>query len=502
MDALLEGFRLVAAPDVLIAIFASAVYGLVVGSLPGLSATMATALLVPVTFWLSPIAAIATIITASAMAIFSGDIPGALLRIPGTPASAAYTDEAYAFTRKGQPELALGAGLWFSAIGGIVGTLSLMLLAPALAEVALSFSTYEYFWLALLGLMCATLVARSSPIKAIASMLLGLLVACIGMENPAGTPRFTFGIPDLLGGIEPIPALVGVFAVSEVMRAMAVSEPPKIPIRRFGSILANQWKLTKQYQWPMWRGNIVGIIVGVLPGAGADMAAWVSYAMSKKFSKTPEKFGTGHPEGLVEAGASNNASLASGWVPSLLFGIPGDTITAIAIGVLYMKGLNPGPTLFTERASSMYALYIIFILGNIIMIPLGIVMIRLASRVLRAPRASVMPVILLLCATGAFATGNNLFSVLLVGCFGCIGYVMEKNGYPVAAMVLGIVMGSMVEQNFIQSLIKSDGDLLPFFERPVSSILAACTFGALLWPVFAWIWRRVSPRRPERATAA
>jgi TctA family transporter len=458
---------------------------------------MATALLVPVTFWLSPIAAIATIITASAMAIFSGDIPGCLLRIPGTPASAAYTDEAYAMTRKGQAEMALGAGLWFSAIGGIVGTLSLVLMAPLLAEMALSFSTYEYFWLAFLGLMCATLVARSSPIKAIASMLLGLLISCIGMENPAGTPRFTFGLTDLLGGIEPIPALVGVFAVSEVMRAMVTAEPPKLPKRKFGSILANQWMLTKKYQWPMWRGNIIGIIIGVLPGAGADMAAWVSYAMSKRFSKEPEKFGTGHPEGLVEAGASNNASLASGWVPSLLFGIPGDTITAIAIGVLYMKGLNPGPTLFTERASSMYALYIIFIIANIIMIPLGIMMIRAASVILRAPRAGVMPVIILLCAVGSYATGNNLFAVVLVGLFGMLGFVMEKNGYPVAALVLGIVMGSMVEQSFITSLIKSDGDVMPFFERPVSAVLAALTFSALLWPVGVWIWNRIRhPRLP------
>ena len=500
MNDLLEAFRMVAAPDVLIAVLASAIYGLVVGSLPGLSATMATALLVPVTFWLSPIAAIATIITASAMAIFSGDIPGALLRIPGTPASAAYTDEAYAMTRKGQAELALGAGLWFSAIGGIVGTLSLMLMAPLLAEMALSFSSYEYFWLALLGLMCATLVARSSPIKAIASMLLGLLIACVGMENPAGTPRFTFGVTDLLGGIEPIPALVGVFAVSEVMRAMASAEPPKLPPRKFGSILANQWLLTKRYQWQMWRGNIIGIIIGVLPGAGADMAAWVSYAMSKKFSKTPELFGTGHPEGLVEAGASNNASLASGWVPSLLFGIPGDTITAIAIGVLYMKGLNPGPTLFTERASSMYALYIIFILANIIMIPLGIIMIRLASVVLRAPRSAVMPVILLLCAVGSFAIGNNPFSVLMVGAFGCLGFVMERQGFPVAALVLGIVMGNMVEQNFVTSLIKSDGDVWPFFERPVSSVLAAFTLGALIWPLGVWIFNRLRTTMGRVAT--
>lgn len=489
MSTLLEAIDMVVQADVLLAILLASIYGLVVGSLPGLSATMATALLVPVTFYLSPIAAIATIISASAMAIFSGDIPGALLRIPGTPASAAYTDEAYAMTRKGQPELALGIGLWFSALGGIAGTISLMVLAPPLAEIALNFSTFEYFWLAFLGLMCATLVARSSPVKAIASMFLGLLVSCVGIDNPAGTPRFTFGSVDLLGGIEPIPALVGVFAVSEVMRAMLTAEPPKLPYRRFGSILAGQIALTRRYVKPQVRGNIVGIIIGVLPGAGADMAAWVSYAMSKRFSRTPEKFGTGHPEGLIEAGASNNASLASGWVPALLFGIPGDTITAIAIGVLYMKGLNPGPTLFTERASSMYALYIIFILANIIMIPLGLMMIRAASLVLRAPRASIMPVIVLLCAVGAFATGNNLYSVMIVAAFGVIGFVMERNGYPVAAMVLGIVMGTMVEQSFVTSIIKSDGSVLPFFARPVSAVLAAMTIAALLWPIGAWLWR-------------
>lgn len=499
MSTIWEALQMVMEGEVLLAILLSAIYGLVVGSMPGLSATMATALLVPVTFYLSPIAAIAAIITASAMAIFSGDIPGALLRIPGTPASAAYTDEAYAMTRKGQPEMALGIGLWFSALGGIAGTLSLMLLAPPLAEMALSFSTYEYFWLAFLGLMCATLVARSSPVKAIASMLLGLLVACIGIDNPGGTPRFTFGSINLLGGIEVIPALVGVFAVAEVMRAMLTPEPPRLPNRRFGSILKGQIELTKQYVKPQVRGNIVGIIIGVLPGAGADMAAWVSYAMSKRFSKTPEKFGTGHPEGLIEAGASNNASLASGWVPALLFGIPGDTITAIAIGVLYMKGLNPGPTLFTERASSMYALYIIFILANIIMIPLGIIMIRLASKVLRAPRASIMPIIVLLCAVGAFATGNNLFSVVLVAAFGAIGFVMERNGYPVAAMVLGIVMGTMVEQSLVTSIIKSDGSVLPFFSRPVSAVLASMTIAALLWPIGSWLWSVVSRQTRSRA---
>jgi TctA family transporter len=224
------------------------------------------------------------------------------------------------------------------------------------------------------------------------------------------------------------------------------------------------------------------------------MAAWISYAMSKRFSKTPEKFGTGHPEGLIEAGASNNASLASGWVPSLLFGIPGDTITAIAIGVLYMKGLNPGPTLFTEKASSMYALYIVFLLSNIIMIPLGIMMIRSARYVLYVPRSLIMPVIVLLCAVGSFATGNNLALVFTVATFGLVGYFMDKNGFPVAALVLGAVMGTMVEQNFVTSLIKSDGSVMPFFSRPVAAVLAFMTILAVLWPLAVWLRRKV-PRK-------
>ena len=496
MNDIALAFGLVFQTDVLIAILLASIYGMVVGAIPGLTATMATALLVPITFYLPPIAAIGAIIASSAMAIFSGDIPGALLRIPGTPASAAYTDEAYAMTRKGKPELALGIGLWFSALGGIFGTLALMALAPPLANMALRFSTFEYFWLAFLGLMCATIVSRSSPAKAIASMLLGLLVSCIGIENPAGTPRFTFGSTNLLGGVDVIPALVGVFAVSEVMRAMLSAEPPPPERRRLGSILAGQWALTKEYPKQQLRGNTVGVMIGVLPGAGADIAAWVSYSISKRFSRTPEKFGTGHPEGLIESGASNNSSLASGWVPALLFGIPGDTITAIAIGVLYMKGLNPGPTLFTEQASSMYALYIIFIMANIIMIPLGIMMIRASSHILRAPRSAIMPIIIVLCAVGAFAIGNNLFAVLTVAAFGCIGYVMERNGFPVAAMVLGIIMGTMVEQNLVTSIMKSDGSILPFFDRPVAAVLAFMTIAALLWPAAAWGWRsmRVASR--------
>src|SRR5688572_5691374 len=359
-DILQQAAGLVFDPYVLWVVLASALFGLFVGAVPGLTATMATALLVPITFFIPPVPAVAAIVSCTAMAIFAGDIPGALLRIPGTPASAAYTDEAYAMTRKGQAELALGAGLVFSAIGGLFGTAVLIAFAPVLAEVALKFSSFEYFWLVVLGLSGAVFIGSSSKLKAMVSLLLGLLVASVGLDNPGAHPRFTFGNAELMGGVSLIPMMVGMFAVSEILRHMTSTLPPgTLAVERVGNVFRGMWGLTKRYKWQVVRGSAVGTAIGIQPGAGADIAAWISYAMSKRFSKEPEKFGTGHVEGLVESGAANNSALAGAWVPALVFGIPGDSITAIAIGVLYMKGLNPGPTLFTEKASSMYALYII-----------------------------------------------------------------------------------------------------------------------------------------------
>src|SRR3954452_3470061 len=229
LNTLIDALALISTWEVIVAMLAASIYGLVIGSLPGLSATMATALLVPVTFYLSPIAAIATIVAATAMAIFSGDIPGALMRMPGTPASAAYCDEAYAMTRKGQAELALGAGLVFSAIGGLFGTAVLIVAAPTLAEFALKFSSFEYFWLVLLGLTCAVFMTSDRPLKGFVSLLLGLLIACVGLNNPAAIPRFTFGSTEMLGGIGMIPLMIGMFAISEILR-FAIDVDPALQI--------------------------------------------------------------------------------------------------------------------------------------------------------------------------------------------------------------------------------------------------------------------------------
>lgn len=476
MDTLLTALSLILQPQTLAVFLVAGLFGLFVGAMPGLTATLATALLVPVTFFMDPVPALAAIVTTTAMAIFAGDLPGALLRIPGTPASAAYVDDAYRLTQKGRAELALGAGLVFSVIGGLVGAAVLATTAPILAAVALSFSSFEYFWLALLGLSCAVFVATGSPLKGAVSLLLGLFISTIGIDITAGYPRFAFGITELMGGVSFIPAMIGMFAVSEVLRwAVGHRRSGVLTQQRIGRVLRGQLETLRRYRLGLARGSLLGTAIGILPGAGADIAAWVAYAVSKRFSREPEKFGTGHVEGIVEASAANNASLGAAWVPALVFGIPGDSITAIVIGVLYMKGMNPGPTVMLQRPELLYAIFGTFFLANLLLLPLGWLAIKFYRRLLDVPREVLMPVILLLCIVGAFAINNTVFGVGIMLVLGVLAFFMEESGFPIAPAILGIVLGPMIEHNFITSMIKSGGDPLGFFERPVAAVLGIVT---------------------------
>jgi putative tricarboxylic transport membrane protein len=492
MGAWEQAFALVFQPYNILVMLAASLFGLFVGAVPGLTATMATALLVPITFFMAPIPAIAAIVTATAMAIFSGDIPGCLMRMPGTPASAAYTDEAYAMTRKGQAELALGAGLVFSAIGGLFGTAVLIVAAPTLAEFALKFSSYEYFWLVLLGLTCAVFMTSDRPLKGFVSLLLGLLIACVGLNNPAAFPRFTFGSTEMMGGLGLIPLMIGMFAISEIIRFAVDTNPPlKIIDQPLGNVFKGMWGLTKKYPVQILRGSVLGTLVGALPGAGADIAAWMSYAVSKKFSKEPDKFGTGHVEGIVESGSANNSALAGAWIPALVFGIPGDSITAIVIGVLYMKNMNPGPTLFTNNPQNIYAVYLLFIVANLIMIPLGWWCIKVSKQILKVPRNVLMPIIMLFCVVGSFAINNTAFDITVMLVAGIAAYVLEDNGFPIAPAILGVVLGGMLEENFVSSVIKSDGTAAAFFTRPVAGMLAALTLAVWFLPLLMRRLRRL-----------
>jgi TctA family transporter len=491
MSALAAAFGLVFDPYVLTVIGLSAVFGIFVGAIPGLTATMATALLVPITFFMPPVPALGAIVTATAMAIFAGDIPGAMLRMPGTPASAAYVDESYAMAKKGLLELNLGANLVFSVAGGLVGVAFLIVAAPLLAEVAINFSSFEYFWLACLGLMCATMISSGNRTMALLSMLIGLAVGCVGIDPVAGHPRYTFGSVDLMSGVSFIPTMIGAFAISELLRNAGSGAGAGVPVQeKVGALFKGLGGVARKYWRGFVRGSAVGTAIGALPGAGADIAAWVSYAMSKRFSKEPEKFGTGHVEGVVETTAANHSALGGAWIPALVFGIPGDSITAVVIGVLYMKGMNPGPTVFLQNPQFIYAVFIIFVLANLLMLPLGWVAMKAAGKLLRAPRALLLPVILLFCIVGSFAITNSPYGIVLMLIFGLVGWLMEENGIPVAPLVLGLVLGEMLEQNFMASMIKADGNFAMFFARPIAGTLAVVAIMVVAWSSIAALRRR------------
>jgi TctA family transporter len=498
MAAISAAFGLIFDPYVLMVIALSAVFGLFVGAMPGLTATMATALLVPVTFFMSPVPALGAIVTATTMAIFAGDIPAAMLRMPGTPASAAYTDESFAMAKKGQLELNLGVNLVFSVVGGLIGVAFLIAGAPLLAELAINFSSFEYFWLACLGLLCAIMIGSGDPVKGFLSLFVGLAIGCIGIDPAAGYPRFTFGNVDLMSGINFIPTMIGVFAVSELMRgAMTMDQVGHMVQDKVGALFRGIGAVSRQYWRNVIRGSIIGTLIGALPGAGADIAAWVSYAMAKKFSREPEKFGTGHIEGIVESTSSNNAALGGAWIPALVFGIPGDSITAIVIGVLYMKGMNPGPTVFLENPQFIYAVFIIFILANLLMLPLGYAAIRGARRLLAVPKNILLPVILMFCIVGSFAMTNSTYGIVLMLIFGIVGWCLEEHGVPVAPLILGLVLGELLESSFMTSMIKSDGSILHFFSRPIASVLGIANVA--IWLVI--LWRIIASARKTMAKA-
>jgi TctA family transporter len=397
--------------------------------------------------------------------------------------------------KKGFLDLNLGTNLVTSVLGGLIGVAILVLAAPALAEFALAFSSFEYFWLAALGLTCAVFLATNDPVKGFASLFLGLGLGTIGIDPAAGFPRFTFGSVELMQGVSFIPAMIGMFAISELLRGVtSMQTPAEVITQQVGNVFKGVGGVLRRYWVNFLRGSGIGVVIGALPGAGADIAAWISYAVSKRFSKEPEKFGTGHVEGIVDAGAANNSALAAAWIPALVFGIPGDSITAIVIGVLYMKGMNPGPTVFLQNPQLIYAVFMIFILANLLMLPLGWAIIKSAKQVLRVPKNILLPMILIFCVVGSYAMTNSTYGIIIMLALGVFAFMLEENGFPVAPIILGLVLGEMFEQNFITSMIKSDGSFLAFFARPIAGILGVATIA--IWLIMLWRmgpWNKAKP---------
>ena len=498
MPEFIDGLLLVLNLKTIMVVVLAALFGVFVGAIPGLSATMAVALLVPITFYMDPVAAIAAIITTAAMAIFAGDIPGAYLNIPGTPSSAAYVGDSAALGRKGRARECLGVNLVCSVIGGLAGTIVLVMIAPKLAEFALNFSSFEYFWLAILGLSSAVFVSQGSLVKAFLSLMVGLLLSTIGLDMISGTPRFTFDVPDLFAGINFIPVMIGFFALNEVMKLFAsrhaTSETEQQSVPQQGTVFGKVPYYLKRYWRNLIRGSSLGALIGALPGAGADIAAWITYAISKKRSKEPEKFGTGHMEGIVDASSANNSAVCGAWVPALVFGIPGDSITAIVIGVLYMKGMNPGPTIFMNNGEMVYGLFTAFFVANLILIPIGYLAIRSAHIFAITPARLLMPIILCFCIVGAFAINNSVTDIWIMLLSGIAVYFISSADFPVAPAILGLVLGGVLENNFMTSMLKSNGSVLAFVERPISAVLGCLVLLIALFPLLSkFLAKRTSP---------
>jgi putative tricarboxylic transport membrane protein len=490
-------------PTLLAVIAAAAIYGTIFGSIPGLSATMAVALIVPMTYFLSPLAALAAVVTLEACAISAGDIPSALVRIPGTPASAAYADDLYQLAQRGQYERALGVCIMFSVIGGLFGVAVLVLFARPFAAIATWFTVAEYFWLYVLGLGCAVVVSRGSALKGAFALFLGLLFSTVGLSAVHTEARFTFGRPELYQGINFIPALVGLFGLSEVLRNVrTLGAPEPVPVvapivaRRglgasvravFGGTLDLFWRRP----WQTIQASAIGTIIGILPGAGADIAAWVSYGVSKRTSKTPEDYGRGSIEGVADSGAANNSALAGAWVPALTLGIPGDSITAIVLGIMMMKNLQPGPQIFEKQAVLVHSLYLVFVLANLALLPAGYIAIRVSGSLMKVPRRTLLPVIVLFCVLGSYSIGGSYFDVGLMLAMGLLGFVLERWDVPVGPVVLGIILGGPLEERFIQAMTASRGSLSVFFSRPAAAVLGIAALGVWLLPALtAWRARR------------
>lgn len=464
----------------LLALLLGGLYGCFFGAIPGLTATLAVALFIPIAFFLDPLVALPAIIAISSVAIFAGDVGSAVARIPGTPASAAYAEELYSLARTKGPVYGLGLSAVGSAVGGLIGTVLLIFSATGIAAVAARFSSFEYFWIAVLGLTAGVFASGGSSLKALVSLLLGLLFATVGIDPTLGFPRFHFDNPNLLSGLNYIVAMIGLFGFSEVLeylyRRASAGEGviPRMrgePLRQF---YRRPLRLIWHERWLVLRSSLLGVFVGFLPGAGADVGAWVTSSF-EKMRGSPEAEDA-QDKVILSGTCSNNAAVASAWIPALSLGLPGDTVTAIVLGVFLMKGITPGPLLFEQQPELIWSLYLTFILSNLLLLPFfGFLTARLAALIVRVPLRLLLSVITGLCVVGAYAINNSAFDVWIMAGMGAVAFVLRRGGFPLAQVVLGMVLGPILEQSFMVSAIKSRWNLTAFFERPMALTLMALT---------------------------
>ncbi|MBP0464103.1 tripartite tricarboxylate transporter permease [Roseomonas sp. PWR1] len=478
--------------------FGATLLGILVGCMPGLSATLAISLLTTLTIKLPPNDAILILICAYVGTIYGGSRSAILLNIPGTAANAAACLDGYQLARQGQAGRAMGVATTGSVVGSLFGIVCLAILTPALGEVALTFQSYEFFWLCLFGVMMSGSITGTDPLKGWIMGILGLFVSQIGQDGIHAHERFAYGSTDLAGGLSLIPTLVGAFGAAEVLTVMSERfSRPKVHavdsiLPRFGDVV--------RYWRTILRSGVIGVYIGILPGVGEDMAAWSSYAAAKRASKEKEKFGKGSVEGLIAAETGDNASIPGGIIPALALAIPGSAPAAVLLAAMIIHGVRPGPMLMIENPTFVYEVVAMNVYATIAMLFFGLFLVRPLLKVLTVPRTIIMPCVFVLCTVGSFAIAQRLFDVWTMIGVGVAIFFLRRFGYHAAPFVLGLVLGDLMDKSLRRGLVISDGDLTPFFTRPICAVLAALTLIALLWSIPAVADRvRGLFRRPQAA---
>ncbi|MDY6419233.1 MAG: tripartite tricarboxylate transporter permease, partial [Succinivibrio dextrinosolvens] len=462
-----EGFILALSPlNILLMVLATAI-GVSIGCLPGLSAAMGVALLLPVTFGMSPATGLIVLGSIYCGAIFGGSISAILIHTPGTPASAATAIEGYQLTIRGKAAKALTVACFASFCGGLLSCISLYFFSPLLATLALQFKSPEYFWLSLFGLTIIAGVASKSMIKGLMSGVIGLLISTIGMDPMEGVERFMFGMSTLYNGIDTTCALIGLFSMSQILILAEKKIKERAESAKLNDRLGLSFAEIKRLSPTIIRSWLIGNIIGILPGAGASIASFMGYNEARNFSKHKEEFGKGSIDGVAGSEAANNAVTGGSLIPTLTLGIPGESVTAVLMGGLIIHGLQPGPELFTTYANMTYTFFAGFVIIQFMMLAIGLLGCKGFAQIAKLSDAILIPSIFVLCVVGSYAIHNNLVEVCIMFLFGVLGYLARKFDLNPAAIVLGLILGPIGERGLRRSLMLNDGDPSILFSTPL-----------------------------------
>jgi putative tricarboxylic transport membrane protein len=487
-DNILSAVPLVFTPSVMLAMVFGTVVGIAVGALPGLSATMGIAVLIPLTFAMSPLTALGMIAGIYNGAMYGGSIPAILLRIPGTAAGIATIFDGHEMAKKGRARLALDISLVSSSIGSAISALALLFLAPPLAAIALKFSPADYFWLALFGLTTISVLLSDNPAKGFLSACFGLVLGMVGIDSLTGAERFTFEVLDLLSGINIIVLLTGLYAIPPAIDLLLGGEA----VGKGGLSLGHE---KENFRWrsliPVWiRSSFIGLIVGLIPALGGNIAALLAWNEQRRVTKDKANYGKGSPEGVAAPECANNADTGATLIPALTLGVPGNAVAAVILGALLVHGLRPGPELFRDNADTVYGFMLTMLITSGLMFIIGRVGARAFVNILRMPPRILGPMILALTTIGIYAVHNSMFEVWMMLAFGLIGFGMERLSIPTAPAVLAVILGPMAEASFRRALLISGDDYGYFFQSPISWIIIALIALTVLTPV----WTRFKSR--------